>query len=103
MFLARVTGSVVATQKVASMTGRKLLSVEPLRVDPVKRDQLAGTGRTFICVDTVGAGQGEMVLIVQGSSARLTPETEKLPVDCTIIGIVDTVNVENKTIFSAHA
>ena len=42
-----------------------------------------------------------MVLIVQGSSARLTPETEKLPVDATIIGIVDTVNVENKTIFSA--
>ena len=43
-----------------------------------------------------------MVLIVQGSSARLTPETEKLPVDATIIGIVDTVNVENKTIFSAR-
>jgi ethanolamine utilization protein EutN len=44
-----------------------------------------------------------MVLIVQGSSARLTPETEKLPVDATIIGIVDTVSVENKTIFSARA
>src|SRR5207248_4170050 len=102
MFLARVTGSVVATQKVASMTGRKLLSVEPLRVDPARRDQLVGTGRTFICVDTVGAGQGETVLIVQGSSARLTPETEKLPVDCTIIGIVDTVNVESQTIFAAH-
>jgi ethanolamine utilization protein EutN len=78
-----------------------LLAVEPLRVDPAKRDQLVGTGRTFICVDTVGAGQGEMVLIVQGSSARLTPQTEKLPVDATIIGIVDTVNVENKTIFDA--
>ena len=49
-----------------------------------------------------GAGQDEFVLIVQGSSARLTPETEKLPVDCTIIGIVDSVNVENKTIFSAR-
>ena len=101
MFLAKVTGSVVATQKVASMIGRKLLTVEPLRVDPAKRDQLIGTGRTFICVDTVGAGLGEMVLIVQGSSARLTPETEKLPVDATIIGIVDTVHVENKTIFDA--
>ena len=101
MFLAQVTGSVVATQKVASMTGHALLAVEPMRVDPAKRDQLIGTGRTFICVDTVGAGQGEMVLIVQGSSARLTPETEKLPVDATIIGIVDTVHVENKTIFDA--
>jgi ethanolamine utilization protein EutN len=101
MFLARVTGSVVSTHKVQSMTGRKLLTVEPLRVEPTKRDRLVSTGRTFVCVDTVGAGQGEMVLIVQGSSARLTPETEKLPVDATIIGIVDTVNVENHTIFDA--
>jgi microcompartment protein CcmK/EutM len=103
MFLARVIGSVVATQKVATMVGHKLLSVEPLRVDPQNRDKLVSTGRTFIAVDAVGAGQGEMVLIVQGSSARLTPETEKLPVDCAIIGIVDTVNVENRTIFSNAA
>src|SRR6266481_4113402 len=102
MFLAKVTGSVVATQKIPSMTGRKLLTVEPLRVDPTQRDRLVSTGRTFVVVDTVGAGQGEMVLIVQGSSARLTPETDKQPVDATIIGIVDTVNVENKTIFSAR-
>src|SRR5207237_7336507 len=101
MFLARVTGVVVATQKVATMTGHKLLTVEPLRVEPQERDRLVGTGRTFVVVDTVGAGQGELVLIVQGSSARLTPETEKLPVDATIIGIVDSVNVENRTIFSA--
>jgi ethanolamine utilization protein EutN len=101
MFLAKVTGSVVSTQKIKTMTGRKLLTVEPLRVDPQQRDRLMGTGRTFVCVDTVGAGQDEMVLIVQGSSARLTPETEKLPVDAAIIGIVDTVNVGNQTIFSA--
>ena len=101
MFLARVTGSVVATQKVASMIGRKLLTVEPLRVD--SQSGLLSTGRSFVVVDTVGAGQGETVLIVQGSSARMTPETEKLPVDAVIIGIVDTVNVENRTVFSAHA
>ena len=102
MFLARVTGSVVATQKVASLIGHKLLTVEPLRVEPATGGRLVGTGRSFVVVDTVGAGQGETVLIVQGSSARLTPETEKLPVDATIIGIVDTVNVENQTIFSAR-
>jgi ethanolamine utilization protein EutN len=102
MFLARVTRSVIATHKLPSMTGRKLLTVEPLRVDPANRERLVTTGRTFVVVDTVGAGQGELVLIVQGSSARLTPETEKLPVDATIIGIVDTVNVENRTIFSAR-
>ena len=103
MFVAKVTGSVISTQKVRSMTGHKLLIVEPLRVDPATKDKLIGTGRSFVVVDTVGAGQGEMVLIVQGSSARLTPETEKLPVDAAIIGIVDTVNVLNKIIFSAQA
>ncbi len=102
MFVAKVTGSVVATQKVKSMTGHKLLLVEPLRVEPATRDRLVGTGRSFVVVDTVGAGQGEMVLIVQGSSARLTPETEKLPVDATIIGIVDSVHVESRTVFSAR-
>lgn len=101
MFIARVTGSVVATQKVASMVGRKLLTVEALRTDAA--NGLVSAGRSFVVVDTVGAGQGETVLIVQGSSARMTPETEKLPVDAVIIGIVDTVNVENKTVFSAHA
>jgi microcompartment protein CcmK/EutM len=102
MFLAKVTGSVVATQKVKSMTGHKLLLVEPLRVEPQSRDRLVGTGRSFVAVDTVGAGQGEMVLIVQGSSARMTPETEKLPVDASIIGIVDSVHVEGRTVFSAQ-
>ena len=101
MYLARVTGSVVATQKVPAMTGHKLLTVEPLRVDPAKRDKLIGVGRTFVVIDSVGAGLDEMVLIVQGSSARMTPETEKLPVDSLIIGIVDTVNVQGKTLYAA--
>ena len=85
------------------MTGRKLLTVEPLRVDPEQRDRLVGTGRSFVVVDAVGAGQGEMVLIVQGSSARLTPETEKLPVDAAIVGIVDSVHVEGRTVFSTRS
>jgi ethanolamine utilization protein EutN len=103
MFVARVTGSVIATHKTASMTGHKLLVVEPLRVDPATRSELVPTGRTFIAVDPVGAGQGQLVLIVQGSSARLMPETEKLPVDAAIIGIVDRVNVEGKTVFSSQS
>ncbi len=99
MFVARVTGSVVSTQKADSMVGQKLLVVEPYRLDEKKRDRLSGTGRTFVAVDTVGAGQGEFVLIVQGSSARLTPETKTLPVDTAIIGIVDSVTVEGKLVF----
>ncbi|MBS0207432.1 MAG: EutN/CcmL family microcompartment protein [Planctomycetes bacterium] len=100
MFVAKVTGSVVATQKSAAMVGHKLLIVEPYRIDGSARDRLVTTGRTFVAVDTVGAGQNEFVLIVQGSSARLTPETKTLPVDATIIGIIDTVQVDEKCVFS---
>ena len=100
MFVAKVTGAVVATQKVESMVGRKLMVVEPYRLDPTERRSLVSTGRTFIAVDTVGAGEGEYVLITQGSSARLTPETKNLPIDCVIIGIVDTVNIDQACVFS---
>ena len=79
MFLARVTGSVVATQKVASMTGHKLLTVEPYRVDETDRDRLVPTGRTFVVVDTLGAGLDEMVLICQGSSAGSPPRRRSSP------------------------
>jgi ethanolamine utilization protein EutN len=99
MFIARITGSLVASQKVASMVGQKLLIVEPMRVDEKDATSLKGTGRTFVCVDTVGAGEGEMVLIVQGSSARYTPETKTLPIDAAIIGIVDQVQVGGHTVF----
>jgi ethanolamine utilization protein EutN len=51
-----------------------------------------------VCVDLVGAGEGETVLIVQGSSARLTEETAKLPVDAAIIGIVNQVSAFGKEI-----
>ena len=95
MFVAKVTGSLVATQKVDSMVGHKLLVVEPYRLDPQDRGRLVTTGRTFVAVDTVGAGEGEFVLITQGSSARLTPETKNLPIDTVIIGIVDTVHVDH--------
>ena len=100
MFVAKVTGSVVATQKVDSMVGHKLLVVEPYRVDPNDRQSLVTTGRTFVAVDTLGAGEGEFVLITQGSSARLTPETKNLPIDTVIIGIVDTVHVDQACVFS---
>src|SRR6185312_15746452 len=102
MFVAKVTGSVVATQKTASMVGHKLLIVEPYRIDAKDRSQLITTGRTFVAVDTVGAGEGEFVLIVQGSSARLTPETKTLPVDATIIGIVDSVQVDHTCVFNRN-
>ena len=99
MFLAKVTGSLVATQKVDTMVGHKLLVVEPFRVDPQDRGHLVSTGRTFVAVDTLGAGHGEFVLITQGSSARLTPETKNLPIDTVVVGLVDTVHVDQQCVF----
>ena len=101
MFIGRITGSLVATQKVDSMVGQKLLLVEPLRVNEKDKSDLQPTGRSFVAVDTVGAGEGEVVLCVQGSSARFTEQTKSLPVDCAIVGIVDQVRLGSKSIFNA--
>jgi len=101
MFIGRITGSVVSSQKVETMIGQKLLIVEPLRVNEKDQSDLTPTGRSFIVVDTVGAGQGEIVLCVQGSSARFTPETKSLPIDAAIIGIVDQVHIGPKEIFNS--
>ena len=99
MLIAKVTGSLVSTEKVGSIIGHKLLMVEPYRLDPKTRRGLTTTGRSMVAVDTVGAGEGEFVLITQGSSARLTPETKSLPVDTVIIGIIDTVHVEHQCVY----
>lgn len=101
MFLAKVTGSVVATQKVGSMSGQKLLVVEPYRLDVETHARLVATGRSFVSVDTLGAGVGELVLITQGSSARFTPETKELPIDTVIVGIVDRVDAAGNCVFNA--
>jgi microcompartment protein CcmK/EutM len=103
MFIAKVTGSLVSTQKVNSMVGYKLLIVEPYRLDAEKRDSLVTTGRTFVAVDTLGAGEGDYVLIVQGSSARLTPETKEMPIDTVVIGLVDQVHVENQSVYQRES
>lgn len=100
MFLGRITGSVVSTQKVDELVGSKLLMVEPLRVNEQNQSDLQPTGRSFVVIDTVGAGEGQVVLCVQGSSARFTPETKTLPIDAAIVGIVDSVTVNDQTIFA---
>lgn len=103
MFVAKVTGSVVATQKVDALVGAKLLVVEPYRIDPQGRRSLVSTGRTFVAVDSLGAGEGDLVLIAQGSSARLTPETKNQPIDAVVIGIVDTMHTASDCVYSREA
>ena len=95
MFLAKVIGNVVATQKDPKLQGSKLLLVQPY----VTRDgALVASGSSIVAVDILGAGAGECVLFTQGSSARLTPSTREAPIDAVIVGIVDTVEVEGKEV-----
>ncbi|MFO0915635.1 MAG: EutN/CcmL family microcompartment protein [Pirellulales bacterium] len=103
MFVAKVTGAVVSTQKVSSMVGFKLLVVEPYRLEPNQRQSLVTTGRTFIAVDTLGAGEGDYVLVTQGSSARLTPETKSMPIDAVVVGIVDRVQIDQNCVYRRHS
>ncbi len=101
MFLAKVEGSVVATKKDANMTGRKLLLIRPQLVDEKAPTQFKPGSNTIVAVDSVGAGEGELVLFCQGSSARLAGGLKEAPVDAVIIGIVDVVDVMGKQIYSA--
>ena len=102
MFVAKVTGSLVSTHKVDSMVGSKLLVVEPYRLDAKTRSSLETTGRTFIAVDSLGAGEGDYVLLTQGSYARLTPETKHMPIGAVVIGIVDSVSVDEKNVYDRN-
>ena len=95
MYLGKVIGNVVATQKDPKFQGMKLLLVQPY----VTRDgALVVSGSSIVAVDSVGAGEGECVLFTQGSSARLTPGTREAPVDAVIVGIVDAIEVEGRKV-----
>ena len=87
MQIARVIGTVVATQKHPKFEGAKLLLVQPTTVDDQPR------GVPLLAVDSVGAGVHEKVLIVSGSSARMASGMKDCPVDAAIVGIVDAVEV----------
>ena len=88
MLLGQVKGHVVSAAKVENLNGKKLMLVE---VVSVREHGLVTTGREMVCIDAVQAGVGELVIVVQGSSARIAPEFAKVPTDAVIIGIVDTL------------
>ena len=98
MFLAEVIGVVVATKKDEHLTGRKLLVLRPKLVDDKDPNKFKDGQNTIIAIDTVGAGQGELVLFCQGSSARQAGDLKPVPVDAAIIAIVDRVEVQGKTL-----
>ncbi len=93
MQLARVKGQVVATAKLERLEGKKLLLVE---VAAARAEGLEWTGRYLVCVDAVGAGEGELVLVVSGSSARIAEGMKDMPTDAVIVGIVDSLQAFGK-------
>jgi microcompartment protein CcmK/EutM len=88
MILGRIAGTVVATRKDEKLEGRKLLLVRT--IDPETRKESG----YVVAVDTVGAGAGETVLCVSGSSARMASGLKDHPVDTAIVGIVDILQLD---------
>jgi ethanolamine utilization protein EutN len=99
MFLARVIGSVVSTKKDETMKGRKLLLLRPMLIDEADPAKFRPGANTVVAVDGMGAGNGELVLFCQGSSARQATGLKQLPVDAAVVGIVDAVDVMNKQVY----
>ena len=92
MKLGRIVGSVVSTRKDPSLESLKLLIVENLTTTLEKE------GGYVVAIDSVGSGTGEVVLYATGSSARQTAVTKDRPVDAVIMAIVDSFDVEGKSV-----
>lgn len=88
MVLGKVIGTVVSTQKDKSFIGKKLLVVKSIDLDGKLLDPFV------VAVDAVGVGIGEKVLVVNGSSARMTDETRDRSIDSVIVAKVDSIQVE---------
>lgn len=88
MNVSKVIGNIVCTQKTEKLNGKKLLIIRTVNPATLKFD-----GKEEIAVDSVGAGINEYVLTVGGSSARLADGFDKSPVDRSIVGIVDLIQV----------
>ncbi len=87
MWVGKVIGTLVATPKDDSLTGSKLLIVQPLDF----HNRIAGS--PIVAVDAIGAGTGETVLVVEGSSARHVHGKPNSAVDAAIVGIIDSIEV----------
>ena len=91
MILAKVVGTVVSTHKASKIEGITFLLLE--KIDPVT---MKGKNDFMVAMDSVGAGIGEIVFYVSGSSARYTSTTEGRPADSTIVAIVDFIEKDGK-------
>ncbi|CAG37769.1 related to ethanolamine utilization protein (EutN) [Desulfotalea psychrophila LSv54] len=94
MELARVRGQVVATIRDPKVPHTSLLLVDFIRADGVVRRE------GHVAADTLGAGEGEYVLLVRGSGAALVVGGGKPPIDLSVVAIVDQISALNEVIYS---
>jgi len=97
MYIAKVIGNVVSTTKCEKLTGLKLLLVQQIDMLTMKE-----SGTPVVITDSVGAGVGEVVMVVTGGSSRLTETTTGKPVDATTVGIIDTIEIEGRMLFQKY-
>ncbi|MCD8151910.1 MAG: EutN/CcmL family microcompartment protein [Clostridiales bacterium] len=95
MQIGRVVGTVVSTSKSEKINGLKMLLVKPIDIETFEEK-----GNIVVAFDAVGAGEGEVVMIVSGSSSRQTALTDNKPSDTAIIAIIDYIDLHNERIFS---
>ena len=88
MIICKVVGNIWATKKEEELNGMKLMVVR--QTDELGKNE----SESFVAADTVGAGIGERVLVVSGSTARKAFGKDDLPVDAAIVGIIDTIEVD---------
>lgn len=98
MNLSRVTGKVVSTRKDPDLEGYRLLLVQQLDLDSMEP-----TTTHLVAVDNIGANEGDTVIVVTGSSARMAEGLRDKPVDTSIVAIVDTVFIEGRERYNAHS
>jgi ethanolamine utilization protein EutN len=103
MFIGKIKGNVVATRKLETVVGQKLAVVEPYGMRGDDAPTLSPTGRALVTIDPLGAGEGQFVLVTQGSSARLTEMTKKMPIDAVVIGIIDSITVNDGEVYHDKA
>ncbi len=93
MRIAFIIGTAVATIKVPSLKGHRLLLAREADVDGKPH------GKPFVAVDTVDAGTGDLVIVTDGSSARYSELTRDLPVDAVVVGVLDSLETSGKFTF----
>jgi microcompartment protein CcmK/EutM len=94
MFLALVVGTVVAPVQIPALDGRKLLLVRPIKPDGTT------TGKTRIALDSVQAGEGDRVLVLdEGNGGRQILGDPKAPVKTIVVGVVDYVDVHGARVY----